>query len=243
MNNFNRGGGLQDFTFAQPVSKVEVRPLLRLVYLWMMFGLLTTAAVAWWVGSSQERIISIAQYWTVLFFVELGIGLALSWGLPRMSPTVAGALFFVYSAINGLFFGVIIAAMVYNGQTGAVASAFLTAAGLFGSMTVLGFVTKVDLSKFRTFFMMAVLGLFIAIIINMFLGSSAMDFVISIAGVLIFTALTAFRTQQIKELANLPQYRQYGSETTKLAIFGAFILYLAFINLFYFLLRLYSGRR
>lgn len=242
MSNFNRGG-LQDFSFSQPASKVEVRPLLRLVYLWMMFGLLTTAAVAWWVGSSEARIISIAQYWTILFFVELGIGLALSWGLPKMSPTVAGVLFFVYSAINGLFFGVIIAAMVYNGQTGAVASAFLTAAGLFGSMTVVGFVTKVDLSKFGAFFMMAVLGLFIAIIINMFLGSSMMDFVISIAGVLIFTGLTAFRTQQIKELASLPQYSQYGSETTKLAIFGAFVLYLAFINLFYFLLRLYGGRR
>jgi FtsH-binding integral membrane protein len=77
----------------------------------------------------------------------------------------------------------------------------------------------------------------------MFLASSALDFVISIAGVLIFTALTAFRTQQIKDLASLPQYSQYGSETTKLAIYGAFVLYLSFINLFYFLLRLYSGGR
>lgn len=152
-------------------------------------------------------------------------------------------MFFVYSALNGLFFGVVIAAMVYQGQTGAVASAFLTAAGLFGAMTLVGFFTKTDLSKFGAFFMMALIGLLIAMVINFFLASSAMDFVISIAGVLIFTGLTAFHTQQIKELANSPQYQQHGSETTKIAIYGAFVLYLSFINLFWFLLRLYSGRR
>jgi FtsH-binding integral membrane protein len=110
--------------------------------------------------------------------------------------------------LNGLFFGVIIAAYAYQGQIGQVAAAFLTTAGLFGAMTVVGFVTKADLSKFSTFFMMALIGLFIAIIVNMFLQSGMIDYVISIAGVLIFTGLTAFRTQQIKELANLPQYQQ-----------------------------------
>jgi len=111
-------------------------------------------------------------------------------------------------------------------------------------MTVIGFTTKVDLSKFSTFFLMALIGLVIAMLINMFLRSDAFSLVISAFGVLLFTALTAWDTQKIKNLAAQPEYQQYSDDMKRLSILGALTLYLDFINLFLFLLRLFaSGNR
>src|SRR6185369_8674128 len=106
----------------------------------------------------------------------------------KISPAVAGFLFFVYAAINGLVLGVVFYAYIAMGQSMAISNAFLTTAGLFGAMSVVGYTTKVDLSKFSTFFMMAMIGLVIAMFVNMLLGSELMDFVISVIGVLLFTA-------------------------------------------------------
>lgn len=242
MSDFNRGG-LQGFSYSEPVSGVEVRPLMRLVYLWMMFGLLTTAAISWVVSSNTGLVMQVGQFWIGIVILEFVVVLALSWGMRRIAPTLAGFLFFLYSALNGLTFGVIFAYYVYTGQGATIGYAFLTTAGLFGAMTVVGFVTNIDLTKFGSFLLMGLIGLIIAMVVNIFVGSGPLDFVISIIGVLIFTGLTAYDTQRIKEMATIPEYNQYGGETTKLAIFGALQLYLDFINIFLFLLRLFGGSR
>lgn len=240
-NNNNQGSFsfLQDR--AQPLT--DVRPLMRLVYLWMALGLLLTAGVSFVVMNTPALIQFAATLWLPLIIVQFVIVFAMMWAMRRVSPTVVTGLFLLYAALEGLIFGVIFFALVQGGQAMAITNAFLTTAGLFGTMTVIGYTTKVDLSKFGTFFMMALIGLIIAMVVNIFLGSSALDFIISVVGVLLFTGLTAYDTQKIKEMASQPEFQQYGNETAKLAIMGAFTLYLDFINLFIFLLRLFAGGR
>ena len=148
-------------------------------------------------------------------------------------------LFFTYSALTGVTFSIIF--LIY--PIGSIAAAFLSTAGVFGAMTLVGFTTKTDLSQYSTYFMMGLLGLLIAIFVNWFLGSGFIDYVISIAGVLIFSALTAYDTQRIANLAADPRYELDPDETLKFSVKGALTLYLDFINLFLFLLRLFAGGR
>ena len=110
-------------------------------------------------------------------------------------------------------------------------------------MTLVGLTTKTDLSKYSTYFTMGLIGLFIAMIVNMFLGSGPLDYVISIFGVLLFTALTAYDTQRIAQMASNPKMQVSSEDTLKFSIMGALTLYLDFINLFLFLLRLFGGGR
>jgi uncharacterized protein len=240
MSNFNRGN-MQNFTFAETATRVEARPLLRLVYLWMMFGLLTTAGVSWYVATNLAAIRAVSNLIVPIIIGQFVLVFGLSWAISRVPPMVAGLLFFIYSALNGLTFGVIFFRYISMGDVAAISYAFLTTAGLFGAMTVLGFTTKIDLTKYSSFFLMALIGLVIASLVNWFLASSALYFIISIVGVLLFTALTAYDTQRILRMSMLPEYSEYGDATTKLAIFGALQLYLDFINLFLFLLRLFGG--
>jgi FtsH-binding integral membrane protein len=230
----------------------DTNALLRLVYLWMTVGLVVTAGVAAFIASDIDRVMSISRGWIVIIVLQLGLVLALSWGIRRFSPTVASIMFVVYSAAVGLTVGVAVFVAMYSTAKGIgappdimpVAKAFFSTAGLFGAMTVVGFTTKVDLSKFSTFFMMALIGLVIAMLINMFLRSDMFSLVISAFGVLLFTALTAWDTQKIKNLAAQPEYQQYSDDMKRLSILGALTLYLDFINLFLFLLRLFaSGNR
>lgn len=249
MNNFDfDNGNNAEGAFAQrgweSATQIDIRPLMRTVYLWMMFGLLTTAGISAFVASSQT-IVQQASAWMIpAIILQLGLVMAISWGFNKLSPAVAGILFFLYAALNGVVFGVIFFAYIATGQSMAIANAFLTTAGLFGAMTVVGYTTKVDLSKWGSFLMMGVIGLFIAMIVNMFLGSSIMDLVISVIGVLVFTALTAYDTQRIKEMAAQMAMQGGGQSelAAKLAIMGALKLYLDFINIFLFLLRLFSRR-
>jgi FtsH-binding integral membrane protein len=238
---------MHNYNFSENPSyslpQVEVRPLMRAVYLWMMFGLLTTAGVAFLVTSSVEAVVTISRWYMPLIILELVIVFGLSWAINKISPTVAGFLFFLYAAINGLVFGVVFFAYIQNGQVMAISNAFLTTAGLFGTMSVIGYTTKVDLTKFSTFFMMALIGLFIAMIVNFFLGSGPLDFAISVFGVLLFTALTAYDTQRIKNMASELQYNADQATLGRLSIMGALQLYLDFINIFIFLLRLFGGGR
>jgi uncharacterized protein len=239
---------MHNYSFSDNLSKslpqIEVRPLMRMVYLWMMFGMLTTAVVAYFVTGSLDSVRQVSQWRFPLFILEFGIVIAISWAFNKISPAVAGFLFFIYAAVNGLFLGTIFFAYISMGQSMAITNAFLTTAGLFGAMSLVGYTTKVDLSKYGTFFMMAMIGLLIAMVVNIFLGSGPLDFVISVVGVLLFTALTAYDTQRIKEMAEQAQYNADQATTSKLAILGALKLYLDFINLFLFLLRLFgSGRR
>ncbi|MDE6022432.1 MAG: Bax inhibitor-1/YccA family protein, partial [Muribaculaceae bacterium] len=156
--------------------------------------------------------------------------------MAKMSSGTVLALFLVYAALMGTFLSSIF--IVY--KLTAIVSTFFITAGTFGAMSVYGYFTKSDLSKMGSFLMMALFGLIIASVVNIFLHSSTMGFVISIAGVLIFTGLTAWDTQQVKQLAaaNLDP-----ALADKLATMGAMNLYLDFINLFLFLLRIFGGNR
>lgn len=250
MNNFdfdnnNNAEGVFSQQDWMPKVKVDidVRPLMRSVYMWMVFGLLTTAAISFFVAQSPVMVTQASQFLLPTIVLQLGLVMGISWGFNKLSPIAAGALFFVYAALNGVLFGVIFFSYIAAGQSMAIANAFLTTAGLFGTMTVVGYTTKVDLSKWGSFLMMGVIGLFIAMIVNMFLGSSIMDFVISVIGVLVFTALTAYDTQRIKEMAESMSNSNDKNLASKLAIMGALKLYLDFINIFLFLLRLFGGRR
>lgn len=230
----------QDETLsAPPVARADVQEILRWVYLWMGFGLLVTAGVAALTVNTPALLGLVASpvLWIALI-AELALVLILSAALQRLSPAAAAALFTGYAALNGFTLSGIV--LVFSGGT--IAAAFVATAAMFMAMTIVGFTTKMDLSRFGSILMMAVIGLLVAMVINIFLASSALNFIISIVGVVVFTALTAYDTQKIKHMAATTSIQQDGSVAMKLSLIGALTLYLDFINLFLFLLRLLGGR-
>jgi uncharacterized protein len=239
MSNFFGSQG--ESSISESGLRVEIRPLMRQVYLWMATGLLLTAAVSVGVASTPtlRQFVSNPAVLFGAIIAELALVIGLSWGLRRLSPGAAIAMFFVYAAINGLTLSLIFS--IYT--KGTISAAFFTTAGLFGAMTVVGFTTKLDLSQYRSYFIMGLIGLVIAMVVNMFIGSGPLDLLISIVGVVLFTALTAYDTQKIKRMAADPTIEADGSLAMKLSIMGALTLYLDFINLFLFLLRLFGGGR
>lgn len=225
-----------DVLTGTPLQGIQLNAVMRNVYAWMTMGLLITAFVSALLNAS-----GLAPSGTVMLlavFGQLGIVIGLSWAIHRISATLAGLLFFAYSAMTGVTFSIIF--LVY--PIGSITAAFLTTAGVFAAMTIVGLTTQTDLSKYSAYFIMGLIGLFIAMIVNIFLGSSALDFVISIFGVLLFTGLTAWDTQRIARMAADPRFAVNADETLKFSILGALTLYLDFINLFLFLLRLFGGR-
>ena len=218
-------------------SADRTRTFIRGVYGWMFGGLLLTAFAALWVAMSpamQSIILGTPGVAMVLMFVELGIVLFLSFRLTKMSAGTAAAAFLVYSFLNGLTLSVIL--FVYTGSS--VFQAFITAAGMFGVMSVYGMTTKKDLTSWGSFFFMGLIGIVICSVVNMFLRSSGLSFVISIVGVFVFIGLTAWDTQKLKAYATVT-----GPTRENFAIIGALALYLDFINLFLMMLRLFGGRR
>ena len=167
--------------------------------------------------------------------------IALGVRMMKMSPTTALAMFFLYAALTGVTFSVLF--LVYD--LGTIQLAFFSTAGAFLAMSVVGYTTQLDLSQYRSYFMMGLIGLIVAGLVNMFLRSSAMDMVISMFGVVIFVALTAYDTQKIKRMAADPMINSDGTMAARVSIYGALQLYLDFINLFLYLLRLFgrSSRR
>lgn len=218
-----------------PLTGVQLNAVMRGVYGWMTMGLLITALVSVFLSSSG--FFPSQGVFLVAIVAQLGIVIGLSWAINKISATVAGLLFFVYAAVTGMTFSIFF--IVYD--IGSISAAFFTTAGVFAAMTIVGLTTNVDLSKYSTYFMMGLFGLIIAMVINWFLGSSALDFAISIFGVLLFTALTAWDTQKISRMAADPKMQVNSSETVKFSIIAALTLYLDFINLFLFLLRLFGG--
>jgi FtsH-binding integral membrane protein len=221
------------------LSYSEVRPLLRWVYAWMFLGLLVTAAVAF-LTSTSEALLALRTSPAVVFgsfFAQIGLVLVISLAIRRLSPALAATLFMVYAAINGFVFSMI---LLYF-DIGSVFAAFATTSIVFGAMSIVGYTTETDLTKLGGFLMMALIGLIVAMIVNIFLGSSTMDFIISIIGVLIFTALTAYDTQKIKRMAADAGIQNDSTLVARLSVLGALTLYLDFVNLFLFLLRLMGG--
>lgn len=221
-----------DFSLSQRVSTV-----MKGVYMRMTFGLLVTAIVAL-LANTQGFVYFMAThpfvYWG-LFIAEIAIVLFLSARLTKMSSAAAAGLFYLFAVINGLALSSIF--VVYTGAS--IAKTFFITAGTFGGMTIFGYTTKQDLSKIGSLLYMALWGLIICIVVNLFMHSSTLDWIISFAGVIIFVGLTAWDTQQIKTMAEqLP-----ASSAGHLATLGALSLYLDFINLFIYLLRFFGSSR
>jgi len=220
---------------------VAIQPLLRQVYMWMTLAMLVTTASALVISSvALELLVTNPAIIIVAIVAQLGLVLALSWGLQRMSVTLAQILFFVYAASVGVTLSLII--LAYEGST--IISAFATTAVLFFVMTMFGLTTRVDLTRYSSYFMIGLVGLFIALIVNSFIGSSTTELLLSFVGVVLFSGLTAYDTQRIQRMAQDPRLAGEGEATmSRLAIMGALGLYLNFLNLFIFLLRLFGGGR
>jgi FtsH-binding integral membrane protein len=217
-------------------GQIRTQAFIRSVYGWMFGGLLLTTVAAMWVVMSpaMQQVVLVNPIVRIgLIVAELGIVLFLSFRITKMTPATAASAFLIYSLLNGLTLSVIFWA--YRLPT--IYAAFGTAAGMFGAMSLYGLVTKKDLTSWGSFFMMGVFGIIICMLVNVFVKSSGLDFVISILGVFIFLGLTAYDNQKLKVMATA------GGPTESFAIIGALALYLDFINLFLFLLRLFGGNR
>ena len=204
-------------------------------FTWMFAGLLLTAGVAALLQASPGIRTWAAQNMLWLFLGQLALVMIISWAISRISATLALTLFFVYAATLGLVVGVI----VFQYTKGSVATAFLASSAMFGGAALYGWTTGRSLAGLGGTLTMGLIGLIVASVVNVFLGANTLGWIISIVGVVIFTALTAYDVQRISSGALV---QQTGS-VEKAAVFGALSLYLDFINLFLFLLRLLGGRR
>lgn len=213
-----------------------VSSTMKRVYVKMFLGLLVTAFTAMYAASSSFIHFYITHSWLmwVLIIAELGLVFAISGAINKLSSATATMLFYVFAIVNGLMLSTIF--LVYS--PGAITKTFFITAGTFGAMSIYGYFTNSDLTKWGSFFFMALIGLIIASVVNMFVHSSGLDWIISIVGVLLFVGLTAWDTQQIKRMAMVTGVENQG----KLATWGALSLYLDFINLFIYLLRIFGNR-
>ena len=216
---------------------VGLRDYMLRVYNYMASGLALTGIVAY-VAASSGFYASIAHtplIWVVML-APLGLVLWLSFGIERMQASTAQALFWLYSGLMGLSLASVF--LVFTGES--VARVFFITAGTFAAMSLYGYTTRRDLSQFGSFLMMGLIGIILASLVNIFLASSALQFAISVIGVVVFVGLTAWDTQRIKEM-----YVEYddGQIAGKKAIMGALTLYLDFINLFMMLIQLLGVRR
>ena len=230
---------MQSRTYIESISTVEA-DFMQKVYLWMTFALTLTGFVAYRTTQSEfllELIFSSSFGFIGLILAELALVFWISSGLQRMSSNMAIGLFLLYSVLNGMTLSVLLIA--YTGAS--VASTFFITAGMFGAMSVYGYTTKQDLSSWGNLLFMALIGLILASVVNIFLQSSGLYWLISYIGVLIFVGLTAYDTQKIKQLA--AQVIVESEVGRKGAILGALTLYLDFINMFIFMLRILGNRR
>ena len=222
------------------IEKIEVSQtlLIRKVYIWMCAALLITAGTAYRVSNSEEILkLIFSSQWSFfgLIIAQLAIVWFLSSRIKTLAFTTATILFALYSVLMGVTMSCIFLAYTQSSIT----STFLITAGTFGVMSVYGFTTRKDLTSIGGLLMMALVGLIIAMAVNYFMKSSMMDLIISCIGVLIFVGLTAYDTQKIKALLN----QDNTEENQKMALIGSLMLYLDFINLFLFLLRIFGRRR
>lgn len=214
--------------------------LMRKVYLWMTFALLITAITAYQVATSET--IHAAIYSNQLLFwgliiAEFVLVFSISAAINKLSLTVATLLFVLYSVINGATLSFLL--LVYTASS--VFNVFLISAGTFAAMALFGYFTKTDLSSWGKYLLMALIGLIIASVVNIFTKSSGLEMILNYVGVLIFVGLTAYDTQKIKVM--MLQATDAGESAQKMALLGALSLYLDFINLFIYLLRIFGDRR
>jgi FtsH-binding integral membrane protein len=223
----------------QSARSGAVATLLKSVYLQMAAALSVTGIVAYFLSQSPlfwQTLATTPSIIWISLIAQIGLVIWLSAGLHRMSMTTATLLFILYSVLMGVSMSSIF--MVYT--MGSIASTFFITAGTFLAMSIIGAVTRIDLSRAGSIMFMALIGLIIATVVNIFLHSETLYWIISFAGVLIFVGLTAYDTQKIKEM--VAQYGVADDMGHKLALFGALTLYLDFVNLFLHLLRILGNR-
>lgn len=238
MDRFEMTPGTAFEAGALAVGADRVTAFLRKVYGWMFVGLAITAAVAFTVASSPKLVRAIFGnpiLFIVLMVAEIGLVVALSARVDRMAPTTAAVLFVTYSALTGATLSAIL--LAFTGAS--LASTFAVAAGMFGALALYGTTTKRSLAGMGQFLFMGLIGVVLASVVGLFWHSPGLQFGISVVGVLVFTGLTAWDSQKLKEMAAVTPDGQVAGR----AIVGALRLYLDFINLFLFLLRFLGARR
>lgn len=222
----------------------SVKTFFRSVYTYMFAALAISGLIAFRVGNDPELFISyfisatggFNPLFYVVMFAPIGLTFVIQWGYNKLSMLSLTMLFVLYSGLMGLMLSSIF--LVYDIQS--IANTFFVTAGAFGGMAILGYTTNTDLSKFGSLLYMVFIGMFIASIVNIFIGSDSMGFIIACLGVFVFTGLTAYHMQELKKLAQNAQLND--EQKNKMALIGGLTLYILFINLFLSLLRIMGGR-
>jgi FtsH-binding integral membrane protein len=243
MNSFNQNSEIRDYTnlgAAQTTASAASRKFLLNTYNWMAMGLAVTGLIAYAVAGSETILKIIFQNIFLFYFIvilQLITVIALSAAIKKIPAILAIAGFFFYSVLTGLTFSILF--LVYTSSS--IFYTFFICAAMFASVSVFGYITKTDLSRFGSFLFMALIGLIIASVVNIFLHSTMIYWITTYAGVIIFVGLTAYDTQKIKEMSRTADYET--EEGKKYSVIAALNLYLDFINLFLFLLRILGQRK
>ncbi len=215
------------------------------VFLWMFLALALSASTAWMFASNSELIGmlhntetgGLSMFGWIVMLAPLGLVIWMSAGFQKMSASTMVLVFILFAVLLGASLSSIF--LMYTSAS--IAKTFLITAGMFGTMAVVGYTTKTDLTKFGSIMFMGLIGIIIASVVNMFMRSGTMDYIISFLGVLIFTGLTAYDVQKLKRIGS--QVTTGSEMARKVTIMGALTLYLDFINLFLFLLRFFGNRK
>lgn len=247
MNLLNKNSNITDISYVPIGETARTKSFIANVFLLMFLALGVSALFAWQFSINEQLLqyligpTGLTGLGKITLFAPLGFVLIMSFGYQRLSATALMLLFLAYSIINGISFSFILLAFT----PGSVLGCFLSAAAMFGVMAVMGYTTNQDLTKFGRILFMGVIGVLIAMVINFFLHSSQLDYIISIVGVMVFTALTAYDVQKLKRIGEGVEYEGTAgsADVKKLSVLGALTLYLDFINIFLFLLRLFGDRR
>ncbi|HXR84814.1 MAG TPA: Bax inhibitor-1/YccA family protein [Hanamia sp.] len=247
MDLSNRNANITNISYVPTGEETRTRSFIANVFLLMFVALGVSALFAWQFSVNDQLMAylisptGLTGLGKVTLFAPLGFVLIMSFAYQRLSSTALMALFIAYATINGISFSFILLAFT----PGSVLGCFLSASAMFGVMAVMGYTTNQDLTKFGRILMMGVIGVLIAMVINFFLHSSQLDYIISIIGVMVFTALTAYDVQKLKRIGEGVEYEGgiAANDVKKMSILGALTLYLDFINIFLFLLRMFGNRR
>lgn len=235
MNAYN-----SEMTYERGLS-INMPGLMRDVYAWMAIALLVTGATAWIVADSPLLLglIFASKFGTWgLLIATIALVWHLSAAVTRLSLKAATAMFLIYSVLNGLTMSAIFIMYTFS----SISAVFLTTAGTFAVMSVYGYMTKTDLSRVGSLCLMALFGVIIATVVNLFLENTMLQIILSYAGILIFVGLTAYDTARIREIA-MTHDTSATDDGQKIAIMGALTLYLDFINLFLYMLRIFGDRK
>lgn len=248
MEDRNTPINFTDYTVVGSGKRTIAKNFMANVFLWMFAALAISAFTAFLFATTPSLVMSLINETTgglnmlgwIVTFAPLAFVLTMSFAFNRLSATALVLFFIAYAAVTGISLSFIL--LIYT--TSSVIGCFAAASLMFGIMAVMGYTTDKDLTSFGRILTMGLIGIVIASLINMFLGSDRMGYIISIVGVAVFTGLTAYDVQKLKRIGEGIEFEgTAASDTKKLAIMGALNLYLDFINLFLMLLRLFGGRR